>query len=236
MMVLKKRTGVTDKMLDGKKVEIKASEFDPIPMDKYTTQIVDVNLITQLKYQSTEEEEVLNYQFAILDDKPMETSSGEKASTRGRFLWKRCRLTFNKRSWLGKLAIAAIGRDLTKEEIADFDVESLVGKQVDVMVEQKESKDGTKIFNNVVTFNKTAKELEPMEEKDIAKTGKVVEKKTTSATAPATAPDADNEADELIDDLKKEGEEEESIEEMEAKLKKAKAKKKAALKKMKEKK
>ena len=35
-------------MLEGKKVEITTNEgFAPIPMDKYTTMIVDVNLITQ---------------------------------------------------------------------------------------------------------------------------------------------------------------------------------------------
>jgi hypothetical protein len=222
-------------MLNGQKVEIKTGgNFDPIPMDKYTVQIVDVNLVTQLKFQSTEEEEVLNYQFTVLDDKEMEVTSdgGEKATgtTRGRNLWKRCRLAMNNRSWLGKLAKAALGRDLTKEEVAGFDPESIIGKQVDVMVEQSASKDGQKIFNNIVAFNQTVKPLQPVDPKDVAKTGQVLEKKTVSATAP----DADDEADALISETKKIETPDESPDEvadLEAKLAEAKRKKEAVAKK-----
>jgi len=222
-------------MLEGKKVEISTGgNFDPVPMDKYTVQCVDVNLVTQQKYQSSEEEEVLNYKFAILDDKPMEVTTGdgekEKASTRGRYLWKRCRLALSERSWLGKLAIASEGRSLTKEEIAAFDPEAIVGKQVDVMVEHKAS--GEKVYVNIVTFSKAVKPLEPMKEEELKKTGQVVEKSTT----PATAPDADGEADKLINKVKEEKaeqvelptESEEDVDVLEAKLKLAKAKAKAA--------
>jgi len=223
-------------MLEGKKVEIKTNEgFAALPADKYTVQIVDVNLATQLKYQSTEEEEVLNYQFQILDDNPMpEVEGEEKATTRGRYVWKRCRLALNSRSHLGKLAAAVEGRDLTKAEAEAFDPESIIGKQLDVMVEQNPSKkDPTIIFNNIISFNKVTKELEalPIEEKK----SETVEK--TTSTVPATAPDA--EADTFINDLEKEagaptqGKLKESAEDLEvklveAKLKAAKAKAKAA--------
>lgn len=217
-------------MLQGQKVEIKTTSFDPIPMDKYTCLITDVNLVNQLKYQSTEEEEVLNYQFQVLDDKPMTTEGDIEASTRGRFLWKRCRLSLNSKSWLGKLAKAVVGRDMTKDELDSFDPESLVGKQVDIMLEQAESKDGQKVFNNIVAFNKTIKLLEPLDNKEVAKVAPVVEKKT----APAVAPDADNEADQLVANLnveeKEVGEildapEDAEIAEMEKKLAEAKKKK-----------
>ena len=215
-------------MLEGKKVEIKTSEgFAPLPADKYTVQIVDVNLVSQLKYQSTEEEEVLNYQFQILDDNPMPKVKGEEdATTRGRFVWKRVRLALNSRSHLGKLFVAVKGRVLTKDEVEAFkdqevaarECEKLVGKQLNVMVEQNPSKkDPEIIFNNVISFAKVVKELEalPIEER---KTETV--EKTTSAAVPETAPDA--EAEEFANDLEKEGKE--SPEELEVKLAEARLK------------
>lgn len=228
-----------------KKIEIPlGGNFDPIPMDKYTVQCVDVNLVKQQKFQSTEEEEVLNYKFAILDDKPMEvtTEDGSKkdGSTRGRFLWKRCRLALGDKAWLRKLANAAFGRTLTNDELKTFDPETIVGKQVDVMVEQTEK--DQKVFVNIVSFGKTIKPLKPMDDADLKKTGQTVQKET----APAVAPDADDEADKLIqkvnqekdetvvpetvaDDSTPEGEDDVAV--LEAQLKLAKAKAKAAAKK-----
>lgn len=186
-------------MLEGKKVEISTKEgFTALPADKYTVQIVDVNLKTQLKYQSTEEEDVLEYKFQVLDDNPV---NGEEATTRGRFLWSKVRLSLNSRSHLGKLAAAVEGRTLTKEEAKAFDPESIVGKQLDVMVEQNPSKkDPNVIFNNVISFNKVVKELEPL---PIEERKTQVVEKTTSAAVPATAPDA--EAEEFANNLEKEG-------------------------------
>lgn len=213
-------------MLEGKKVEIKtADSFAPLPADKYTVQIVDVNLVTQQKYQSVEEEEVLNYQFQILDDNPMEGDDEEEETTRGRFLWKRCRLSINNRSHLGKLAAAVIGRPLTKEECAEFDPEAIVGKQVNVMVDQTPSnKDPEIIYNNIISFNKVVKELEPLEtiERDTAPVQKTT--KTVAQKAP------DSEADEFLESLKEdtsvEEEEDPEVLELQLKLAKAKAKKK----------
>ena len=190
-------------MLDGKKVEIKTNDgFAALPADKYTVQIVDVDIVTQLKYQSSEEEEVLNYKFQVLDDNPMPEVKGEdKATTRGRFVWKRCRLALNSRSHLGKLAAAVEGRPLTKEEAENFDPESIVGKQLDVMVEQNPSKkDPEIVYNNVISFAKTIKELEPLpiEDKDTTPV-----EKSTKSVVPAKAPDAD--AESFLDDVKKEG-------------------------------
>lgn len=227
-------------MLEGRKVEIPlGGNFDPVPMDKYTVLCIDVNLVSQTKFQSTEEEDVLNYKFAILDDKPMEVTdedgSVKEGSTRGKFLWKRCRLALGDKAWLKKLAVAAFGRTLTKDELKTFDPESIVGKQVDVMVQQTEKDE--KVFVNIVSFGKTLKPLKPLDDVEIKKPGKVVEKKTT----PAVAPDADDEADALVakvkqeetvvpeasaDDSTPEGDDDVAV--LEAQLKLAKAKAKAA--------
>ena len=171
-------------MLDGKKVEIKTNSFDPIPMDRYQCFIRDVNLVKQFSPWKGEEVEVLSYQFEILDNKPMPVKEGEKAeSTQGRFLWKRCSPSLNSKSWLNKVVKGVLGRDLSKEEIESFDPESLVGKQVLVMVEQSPGKDGVTIFNNIVAFSKPAKDLDT-KDIDLAKPGKIVEKVSVPAVAP----------------------------------------------------
>ena len=177
-------------MLQGQKVEIKVGgNFDPVPMDRYTVQIADVNLVKQFNQFVGKEVDVLNYKFVILDDKPMPTKEGqEAATTRSRLLWRRCSLALNQKSWLGKLAKAAIGRDMTKEEQENFDPEALVGSQVDVMVEQAESKDGNQIFNNIVAFNKTVKKLEGFVDLPQGEQ-KVVEKTTVPVNAPTEDPD-----------------------------------------------
>lgn len=226
-------------MLGNVKVEIKkGGDFEPVPMDRYTCQISDVNLVSQFNQFQGKEEDVLNYQFQILDEKAMPTKDGEEAATtRGRYLWKRCRPAFNNRSWLGKLAKAALGRDLTNAEIDAFDPEAIVGKQVDVMVEQAESKDGQKIFNNIVAFNKTAKPLEPIAE-SAKEPGQVVEKTTQPVTVAPGAEDAEK----FVSGLKAETpatpasepapagaeDEDEDPEVLEAKLKLAQAKAKKA--------
>ena len=152
-------------MLNGQKVTIKTGKsFAPLPVDKYTVQIDDVNLVRQFDSFKNEEKDVLNYQFGVLDDKEMPTQQGVdqdgSESTRGRFLWKRCSLSMNEKSWLFKLVTATLGKRLTDEEVAQFSPESLIGLQVDVMVEQVTAKDGSgKIFNSILSFSKTTKKL-----------------------------------------------------------------------------
>jgi hypothetical protein len=173
-------------MLDGKKIEIKVGGgFAPLAMDKYTLEIVDVSLVTQFNKFKGEEQEMLNYQFQVLDNKQVpDTEPAE--STRGRFLWKRCSASLNQKSWLGKLATAAYGRDLTKEEMDTFDPESLIGKQVDVMLDQKPSQDGTMIYNNILSFSKCAKKLTPTNYDPQANK---IEKTSTPIEVPEESPD-----------------------------------------------
>lgn len=192
-------------MLEGKKVNINTNDsFDPVPMDRYTVMAEDVDLIQQFNGFTGKDEDVLNYKFVILTDKPMPEKEGEKEpqSTRGRYLWKRCRPALNSRSWLGKLAKAIIGRELTKEETATFDPESVIGKQMDVMVEHKDSKDGQKTFVNIISFQKTAVPLEPISKEERPQKATIQKK-----TAPAIAPKAKDEAEELIEELDAEGQE-----------------------------
>jgi len=203
-------------MLNGKKVEIKTSEtYDTVPMDRYTVQISDVNEVMQLNKWKGVEEPVLNFEFTILDEKDMDLSEGGVGSTRGNRLWHRIRPVLNQKSWLNKLIKAVYGRELSDDEAARFDADAIVGSQVDVMVEHNPSKDGSKVFANIISYSKTVKKLVPVD-----RTEKSV------AVTPATAP-VDDEADSLIAELSEESVEDEMTDE-ELELKILMAKKKAA--------
>lgn len=172
-------------MLNGQTVKVKVGgDFTPVPMDKYTVQITDVDLVKQFNQWKGAEVDMLKYQFTILDEKPM--PDGE--TTRGRLLWSRVSLNVGSRSTFGKLLVAAFGRELTKEELENLNPEALVGLQVDVMVDATpDKKDPTTIYNNILSFSKTLKPLATVEAKPNA--GQTVVQKTT---VPAVAPDAEN--------------------------------------------
>ena len=163
-------------MLDGAKVKISTGEgnFTVIPSDKYTVQITDVNLKTQFNAFKQEEQEILLYEFSVLDNKTMEVDGedGKKVieSLRGRKLWKRTSLSLNSKSWLYKLASAVMG-ELTKDQKESFNPEELIDHQVDVLVEIQEGqgKNAGNQYNNISSFAKTIKELTAFENDKSAK-------------------------------------------------------------------
>lgn len=148
-------------MLEGKKVTISVTEggmtFEPLEDGLYTVQIVDVNLVEQFSQWKGKTETKLNYQFACLDEKrEIQTKSGAIFSVRGRYLWKRCSPSMHEKSWLYKLVKAVLGREPTDQEKKDFDPESIIGKRVDVFVNQQPSKDGSQVYANIVSFAKAS--------------------------------------------------------------------------------
>jgi hypothetical protein len=163
-------------MLNGAKTNIKVNEgtFSVLPMDKYTVQITDVNLKTQFNSFKQIEEDLLNYEFTVLDNKTMtvkdENDKDVIESIRGRKLWKRMSQNLGQKSWLGKLAEAVLG-EMTKDQKLSFDPESIIDKQCDVMVEIQEGqgKNAGNLYNNIISFAKTAKELSPFENDKSAK-------------------------------------------------------------------
>lgn len=206
-------------MLDRKVTIKKGGSFDPVPADKYTVQIGDVNLVTR-SFKGKESEK-LNYRYIILDEKPMPEGSDEE-STRGKYLWHAVSEVLNERSWLQKLATAAYGHSLSQEEIDNFDPEALVGMQVDVMVNQTES-NGI-VYNNIVGYSKTLKKLKEAEDPTVVKESKssVVESKSQPVALPQEVENASS----FDKFLNTPSEEEMSEEELEAKLKEMKSAKK----------
>lgn len=227
-------------MLGGKKPDIKVGgDYSTVPADKYTVQVIDVNFKTRFNSFKGVEVEGLNFQFAILDQKPSEDADG---TTRGHFLWHFMSQSLSSRSWLFKLATAVYGRDLTPDELNPnspkfFDPEALVGKQVDVMVTEDPGKDKTTLYNNIVNYSKTIKPLEPWV-LDLRVGQAVVESSTRPATVSTpplenmTSSVLDNPAlDSFIEDMKtteKDFEEDAEVKALEEQLKKAKQAKKLA--------
>lgn len=165
-------------MLD-KKVEIKVGgDFAPVPSDKYTCQVIDVNAIQAFNKFKNVEETRLNYMFVILNEK----KEDDKFKTlRGRFLWKRISLSLHEKSWLFKLASGVAGKPLSQDDKEKFDPESLIGKQVDCMVEQSPPSADGKIWNNIISFTQTKKEMEAFEYEPKPKE---IEKSSSPAVAP----------------------------------------------------
>lgn len=176
-------------MLDKKpKLDLVTGNFDPVPMDTYTVQIADVDMKQRLNPFKGREENVLNYKFIILDDNEMGDGEG---TTRGRFLWQSASLKLGIKTKLYAIAKAVFGRDLTDEEMEDFDARDLVGNQIRVTTNQTE-KDG-KIYTNITGFGKAKKLLEPIEVE--TKISEPVTKKTKSVLAEEE--DDDNDEDDL---------------------------------------
>lgn len=200
----------------GKKADIKVGmDFGTVPPDKYTVQIADVNFKTMFNKFKGVDEERLNFQFVILDDKKYEDDNGETVSTRGKFLWHAISQSLSTRSHLMKLAKAVYGRELTKEELNPdspkfFDPEKIVGMQVDVMVTEEPNKDNTAIFNNIKEYMKSRKELEPYE---VSREGQVVvEAETRSALSDEEDPLPNAPLDKFIKDIEEESEDDEEEE------------------------
>lgn len=165
-----------------KKVNIKiGADFEPLVAGVYTVQISDVNSLMSFNQWQGKEVEVLKYTFVVLNDVLVAEKIPTNEMSRGRLLWSnKMSPSLHPKSSLFKMVKGVYGRDLTKAEAEKFDPESLIGKQVDVVVEQNPSKDGLRIFNNIVSYIKTSKLLAPVEQK----VEEVIEKETRSAFVP----------------------------------------------------
>ena len=186
-------------MLNGQKVKVKlGGDYPVVPMDKYTCQITDVN--TKEKTFDEVPTPGLNYELTILDNKTMDVN-GEIESLRGRKLWTWVSLNLSPRSNLGKLCIAALGKEFTKDELKEiedngFQGEDLLDTQIDVMVDkvQGTGKNSDREFNNVKTYAKVGKELKSFDN-DKTKEGTVRETKPIEMD--------DKESDDFIEGLEK---------------------------------
>ena len=145
-------------------------KFVPLPADKYQVQITDINIVMQANpFKGGEEEERLNFEFTVLDNKTMDSinDDGEQEieSVRGRRLWKRIAPSNSpagkksKASWFYKL-LCAVERKELGEDLTEIAPATLIGQQLIVMVEVAGE------YNNVLSFAPITKELEAVPNAD----------------------------------------------------------------------
>lgn len=149
-------------------------EFPLLKNDIYQVELVDVNIEEKQKYQSSEMEEKLSFEFAVLSGR--DADGGE---ARLRLLSKNFVPTYlyistkNGKNWLYKVVEALIGRELTKEEeargVSSKTLDYLVGKQCRVLLEKVPSKkDANRFYSNISNILPADSEMTPLtsEEKE----------------------------------------------------------------------
>lgn len=152
-------------MLQGKTVKISTGgKFVTLEEGIYTLEVVDVNLLEGvISTYAPEGRDLLEYKFVVLDDIEIPAKDGQPASnTRGRVLYSRMTPSLNEKSTMYKLVKGVMGRVPTPSEAANFNPESLVGKQVQAMIVQKPGADG-RVWNNIDSYVKATKTLPPFQ-------------------------------------------------------------------------
>lgn len=150
-------------MLNGKQIKITTGgNFATLPEGVYTAQLADINLLENVITSfAPEGKTLLEFKFVILDDIEIPAEGTTPASTtRGRFLWHRMSPSLNEKATMSKLVKAILGKTLTPEEAATFNLEDLIGKQCQVVVTSNPSKDGTRVYSNISNYLKANKQLE----------------------------------------------------------------------------
>lgn len=131
--------------------------FEPLPVGVYQVQVYDVNEVERNKYNSSEKEKALNFQFVVLDEK-----------YRGRYVWKTISPVYNEGfeggqpSWLYRL-FKAVGVELSLP--SPEDINNLVGKQIKVVVQHKTSKSTNNTYAVITDFLPIENELPEFEKK-----------------------------------------------------------------------
>lgn len=167
-----------------KKIEIpkeEKKEYPPIPQNVYQVELLDVTLEEKPKYKKPDElENVLNFQFVLLNGKDKEES------LRGRNIWKNFVPTYlyigsKGKNNLYQIIEALIGRELDLAEEAEMSsdyINGLIGKQCRIVTINKTKDDKT--YSNIDSFLVAEGDLTPLteEEKENAKVKKDKEEKT----------------------------------------------------------
>jgi len=168
--------------------------YDPLPEQIYQVEVLDITLTEGTKYKSTEKIKQLSFQFTLLEGE----AKGERL--RGRSVWKNFVQTSlyvgkNGKNSLYQIIEACIGRELSREEemkgIDNNFLNALIGEQLKVFTEHKPSKDGSKIFDNIIKFMPAPDKLPALteEEKEKARVKNTKGEKVQGGEETAPSPD-----------------------------------------------
>ena len=127
------------------KYSINTNSFEILEAGRYTLTLSEIVETVGKKYQSEEEEVRLKWKFQTAEER---NSDGEAYTV---FYFTKCVYTTHEKNKLGKVIKGLYGRALTIEEFNKIDSDELIGKKVDVLVENNERPDG-RIFTNITSF------------------------------------------------------------------------------------
>jgi len=155
-------------------------KFDPLPENVYQVELLDIEMKEKPNYKKTGLENVLEFQFTLLNGKD------KSESLRGRNIWRNFVPTClyvgkNGKNVLYQIIEAIDGQEMSPEREATLDtaeINSLIGKQCRVVTKNK--KDGDKVFSNIESFLTIENELPKLtqEEKEKATLRDKKEEKT----------------------------------------------------------
>ena len=140
--------------------------YPPIKEDVYQVELLDVSSEMKNKYQSTEMERVMAFQFTILKGK-----DGEE-DLRGRNIWRNFVPTYlyigkNGKNVLYQILEALVGHELSPEEEAKLDsdfLSNLVGKQCRVVIKNKKTDKAT--YSNIDSLLVATEQLTPLTDEE----------------------------------------------------------------------
>jgi len=127
------------------KYNVKTNNFEILEPGRYTLELTEIAESIGKKYQSEEEEVRLKWKFQTIKER----NSENEAFTV--FFFTRTIFTTHEKNKLNKVIKGLFGKQLSVEEFNKIDSDELIGKRVDVLVENNERPDG-RVFTNITTF------------------------------------------------------------------------------------
>ena len=161
--------------------------FEALPADKYQVEIYEAKPFTGTEYGTSNPQEQVKFTFVILNDDKMVPEGDVEVPARGRRLWLQTTTKFSpvgskKSTNLTQLVAAVYGHELEAPEVETFDETDMLGKQLCVLVGQKNREDGS-IGNKILSFSKVVKQLEKYDDSEFATSRKEAVRKSAPAIA-----------------------------------------------------
>jgi len=169
----------------GKYVVSEGRVFEALPADKYTAEIYEAKPFTGTEYGTSNPQDQVKFTFVVLNNDKMIPEGDIEVPARGRRLWLQTTTKFSpvgskKSTNLTQLVAAVFGHELEPAEVEVFDETDLLGKQLCLLVGQKNREDGS-IGNKILSFSKADKQLEKYDDSEFASNRKEAVRKSAPA-------------------------------------------------------
>lgn len=157
--------------------------FEAFPSGLYTLQIADIDAVKE-SWQGVESDK-FKFTFFVLTNKVFTGESGKEMNTRGRRLFKNFSVYITPKSALMSFikAIDPSIVSMTTEQKENYNLDLLVGKQINALVSKDQSKTTDSIYNNIKSFEKCDEQLEGFT--DLPANPVIINKTSVPVEAPA---------------------------------------------------